>query len=228
MTGRSNKGQSQSQADPMVVAVVKEVLKSNDFMQTLSAIIKEAVSTQFEEYMKKQDKVIKDLLADNKTIKAENEILLQRVDRTEQYSRRNNIRIFGIPELENENLEEIVLNVFNNEMDLNIPLENIERCHRVGKQKKNSKPRAVLVKFASYRTRKLVYDNKRKLKSKGITVKEDLTSIRLGMYMKACESFDFKSVWSSDGAVFVKFKSKISRFDEISELEKFIVHSKKK
>lgn len=72
-----------------------------------------------------------------------------------------------------------------------------------------------------------MYDNKRKLKSKGVTIKEDLTSTRLEIYKKACESFDFKSVWSSDGAVFVKFGNKISKFDEIAKLEKFISDCKK-
>lgn len=227
MTERRNKGQSQPQADPAVVAVVKEVLKSNDFMQTISAIVKEAVSTKFEEHMKKQDKIIKDLLTENKKIKADNQLLSQRIDRTEQYSRRNNIRIFGISEIEGENPDEIVLKVLNDQMGLNIPMQNIDCCHRVGLQKKNGKPRAVLVKFASYRSRKLVYDNKRKLKSKGVTIKEDLTSTRLEIYKKACESFDFKSVWSSDGAVFVKFGNKISKFDEIAKLEKFISDCKK-
>lgn len=227
MTGRGSRNQSQSQADPAIVAVVKEVLKSSDFMLTLSAIVKEAVSANFEEHMKKQDKIIKDLLTENKNLRTENQSLSLRIDRTEQYFRCNNIRLFGVAETEGENPEDIALKVFNEKMGLNISLENIERCHRVGLQKKDGNPRGILIKFANYRFRKLVYDNKRKLKSKGITVKEDLTTTRLNIYKKACESFEFKSVWSYDGAVFVKFRNKSFKFEDMNELEKFISDKKK-
>ena len=57
----------------------------------------------------------------------------------EQYGRRNNVEITGIPDdISNENLKEKVIQVLR-EIQVNISSSDIEACHRIGKSKNLSK-----------------------------------------------------------------------------------------
>ncbi|KAF2902858.1 hypothetical protein ILUMI_03328 [Ignelater luminosus] len=56
-------------------------------------------------------------------------ILKERIDHLEQYSRPNNIRIFGMPEKQNENLEDSVIDIFEKKLNVHVPKEAIERIH---------------------------------------------------------------------------------------------------
>lgn len=86
----------------------------------------------------------------------------------EQYSRRNCLKITGIPEEKNENTDTLAPNVFNNlvlkENTEKISVKDISRSHRVGKYDPRRKPRDIIVKFTSYRDRAKVYGNKKKPK----------------------------------------------------------------
>ena len=84
--------------------------------------------------------------------------LQQDTDNLEQYTRRNSLRISGIPERAHEDLTDVCLNLFNMRMKLSpkITLNDIDRLHRVGKPEAG-KTRAVLVKFATYRARYAVF-----------------------------------------------------------------------
>ena len=61
----------------------------------------------------------------------------------EDYSRRSNIRISGVPEEENEKCEDKITNLFGQMGCTNIDLE---RCHRVGK-KEDGKKREIIARF---------------------------------------------------------------------------------
>ena len=129
-------------------------------------------------------------------IKTENEKLKQivnttffKVDELEQYGRRENIRILGVAERndERDDGEEVVTNVAKAlNVELNPELD-IQRVHRLGKKKKGpkAKPRPVIVRFASYKKRMEFMYKKSKLKVhpnfNGVYLTEDLTSLRAKM-----------------------------------------------
>lgn len=145
-------------------------------------IVKETTKTLFgEEFIKKLTKTITDVVQqeiDNKykkvftkleneinALKAENDKLHFANDKLEQYSRRNNICIFGIAEGPDNGVEESVLDLFKNQLQVNITSEAIDRCHRLGPLKKLSgqlktRPRPIIVKFTSYKYKHLVFTNK--------------------------------------------------------------------
>lgn len=87
------------------------------------------------------------------------------VDHQEQYSRRNNLRITGIQEKENEDVAKLTLDFINSKI-LNesqpIILEDIDRIHRVGR-KDDVSSRPILVRFSTYRARQRVYVNRLRL-----------------------------------------------------------------
>ncbi|XP_039275102.1 myoneurin-like, partial [Nilaparvata lugens] len=83
-----------------------------------------------------------------------------RADNLEQYQRRNCIRIFGVPEANKEDTDQLVIDVCKDKLGVNIELQDIDRSHRVGRRlavaASNTpppRPRAIIVKFVSYRQR---------------------------------------------------------------------------
>ena len=136
------------------------------------------------------------LLKKNANLRKENNDLKARIDKleaateaAEQYSRRNCIRVSGVPEENNENTDDIVLDVAR-AIDFNLDVEEIDRSHRIGKPK-STKPRDIIVKLATFRVRQRLLKNRKNLKTsmfdggrfKGESVNEDLTIFRSGYFI---------------------------------------------
>ena len=92
----------------------------------------------------------------------------------EDRSRRCNLRINGVTEKKDETWEQCedeIQNIFNE----NLVLENIdiERAHRSKGKTSSNKPRAIVCKLLSYKQKKEVLNNVKKLKGSDIFVNED-------------------------------------------------------
>jgi hypothetical protein len=138
-------------------------------------------------------------------------------DESEQYSRRNSLRISGVQESNSEDIVEKTLDLFNSTMDLDVSPEQIDRLHRVGKRS-DEKARSILVKFATYRTRNKVMRNRTLLKNvpqpqatdqgqTRIFINEDLTKYRSNLLYQARQlkkRDKIKDCWSWDGTILVK------------------------
>ena len=125
-------------------------------------------------------------------IKVENARLKQMVninayalDSLEQYSRRENIRIYGVPE-DNSNKDDGEKKLFEiaNALNINLNENDLQRVHRIGKKKNSSgtKPRSIIARFSSYKKRNEFLYSKSKLKQseeyQNAFIAEDLTSLR--------------------------------------------------
>ena len=60
------------------------------------------------------------------------------IERNEAYSRRNNVQIFGIPEVPDDNPESLVLDLFKQKLHVECQKQDLERVHRVGVQTLNN------------------------------------------------------------------------------------------
>ena len=164
---------------------------------------------------------IESLEKSNKNLQKTNDLLTARVtlleaqaDQAEQYSRRNCLRISGVPETPDENTDNIVLSIAN-DIDSEIQLQDIDRSHRIGnpKKKKKSTPRDIIVKFSTYRARADFYKQRTIMKERGHEgqfINEDLTRKRseyLYEARKLLKANNLKGAWSSDGTVLVKNNS---------------------
>ena len=119
-------------------------------------------------------------------------------DDLEQYGRRNNIRISGIPEPvlkddEVENTTPAVVALANEDLKVDPPLQlgDIEVSHRLRKPRhaKEDEPRSIIVRFRSKNERFRVISNRKQLKSYNLTseqpniyINEDLTSMRTKLF----------------------------------------------
>ena len=123
-----------------------------------------------------------------------NYLLERKCDDLESYTRRQNLRIVGIPEpADGSETADICLEKVKEEivkLDVNIDIDReIDRAHRVGPKKDrqgNPKERAMIVRFKSWRARTHVYQNRKK-DNANTRFYVDLTKRRVELKKKAVE-----------------------------------------
>ncbi|XP_072164898.1 uncharacterized protein [Diadema setosum] len=109
------------------------------------------------------------------TLRSEVERHNSAINKSERFSRRNNIRIVGIPESTNadEDCTALVENITKEKFGLDI---KVERAHRDGKASKD-RPRHILFKTLSYREKVDIMKNQRlKLAKEAYFMTDDLTA----------------------------------------------------
>lgn len=230
---------------------VNSIILDDKSMMIIAQTVQETVQKSLSEQLKNMveiiingvvdglSKRIESLENENKYLRQENNLLKDRIasienelDASEQYSRRNSVRIFGIPENSDnkESTDNVVINLCN-ALGANITLDEIDRSHRTGKPG-GPKPRPILVKFVSYRSRQKLYTKRRDLKDHsefGHTyINEDLTQHRSQLLYKArglAKIKQIESAWSSDGNILIRInengQSKTKRISTEHELEKY-------
>ena len=113
----------------------------------------------------------------------------EQMEYLENQSRRNNVRIDGIPEEDNETWETTeakVKQVLKDELNLaNAP--DVERAHRVGKSSRRpasarssaNRPRTIVCRLRDWKVRETILKSARRSKPDNIFVKEDLSPVTL-------------------------------------------------
>ena len=153
----------------------------------------------------KKDNIIDTMKSDMVNLNEKIEKLERIVDRQEQYSRRDCLLLHGIAERERENIDELILETLNEKMRIDLTSSDLDRTHRIGQRKAPSKkPRAVIIKFVSYNTRKFSFLNKKLLKETQVGIAESLTAKRMGILKKAREKHQFRNVWTADAKILYK------------------------
>lgn len=167
-------------------------------------------------------------------------------DKAEQYSRRNCLRISGIPESPSESTDQIVIDLAA-AVGADIKLDAIDRMHRLGKKpvpteapssSKPTRPRDIIVKLATYRARHNLYEQKAKLKFcgyKNTFINENLTRARSELYYLTRQLVKAKMIhgtWTSDGVIIVKpvdgFDVRLRRIETMGDLKNLKTYTQSK
>ena len=203
----------------VILPVVRELLETQErcfkaIMQMLIDNISEEVKdirntvNELKESLTFSQKDIDDAKSiskiETKIIKADEDIseaygdieyLLDGQESLENYSRRNNIKVFGIPEKDTNNssnpevweeCEAAVKKEIRTKLKVNPESMVIERAHRVGKRrdsfhhladgtKVKSRPRTIVAKFLSWEDKDRVLRSARSIKPDGIQFLEDFS-----------------------------------------------------
>ena len=143
--------------DDAISKQFEKFFSSEDFKKMLVATTMSVVSTVFKESIcSSLDEVIQENIMPLKKqiedLSAELNEMKKHANENEQYSRRCNIHIFGLPELENENCYEVFTEFCKMKLGCDLELCDIDRTHHVGRPRL-SKQRAIIVKFALIRVR---------------------------------------------------------------------------
>lgn len=224
------------------VLCFKEALKDSEILDALKVITnpnKQELADMVSGEIYKQLQPLRDELRQRdeviSSLKKNVHSLEQQIDDLEQYSRRESVRIAGIPENENENTDEIVLDVCSSmKLEPMLKPEDISVSHRVGKKDPNRSPRQIIVRFTSRKARERVYRSRTALRdvnrartgpnatTPGIFINEDLTSRRAKLASKArqmAKDGQFRDTWTYMGNVIVKDQhNRITRINKESDL----------
>ncbi|XP_071492562.1 calcium-activated chloride channel regulator 1-like [Diadema antillarum] len=131
------------------------------------------------------------------------------LNKQEQYSRRNCVRVYGIKESPHEDTDSLVCQMAREKLSVDLQPHHIDRSHRIGKQR-NPKdsggpapPRPVIVKLTSYRYRQMLITKRKSLKNTGMGIQEDLTEYNSKLLKAAQQHVKVQAAWSVDGRIFV-------------------------
>ena len=187
--------------------------KLSEFVEVNSRLMQ-----RVEELTKNQDNIY-DQLYDHK------------VDLTslDQYGRRENVEICGIPEtIKQEDLLPHIVEVMKSMGLKRITEKDIHNYHRIGKQS-NSRPRNVIIRFVNRKTAFTLLKNKKKLNSgryKRYFIIENLCPYNKQIFNKLYrlkKNKDIHSLWTFNGNVFVKVtendeRTQVFHLDDIDGL----------
>lgn len=205
MTRAANK------ADEKLGADIQDILFSEMFLDRFSDKVSIKVKNSLETVINKLEEKVTAVNARMDAIEKENECLRTAMDNLEQYSRRNNLRLYGLPESDaGVGVDEAILKLCKEKLGLNIRPEAIDRAHRLGQQR-GGKPRPLIIKFVDYNTRAMLFRNRKLLKSTGLVLFEDLTTARSSLRQEAAQKYGPRNVWTNDGRIFIKIDEHIHR-----------------
>lgn len=201
-----------------------EALKSANVANAISEAIINSVTKKLAEKFNLYDTKIASLEAEIQLLKSNHinsvdnipdetqKKLQHKVDILQQETKKNNIRLMGLKECDNENSENCMKKV--KELfatKLETPMNNeITAVYRAGK-KNMERPRHLVVTFSDTKIKNSIYNKKKLLKGTGIVMKEDLTLERLKIVKNLSEKYGFKNVWTANGNVFIKTEEGVER-----------------
>ena len=84
----------------------------------------------------------------------------------------------GIKERRQEVIDELVIQAIKSEIDIDIDVKDIDLTHWIGAKTGNNR-RNIILKFVRYSERRKVFNSKKRLKGKNLSITEILT--KLGM-----------------------------------------------
>ena len=218
------------QSAAIATQVMNDLVKNQEFVTLLKSIVGDAIQeklgvllTSIEKVQGELLELKNDLAKKNSKVKTLEEKVLEQkqsisklessVNNMEQYSRRSCIRIFGLEEKRGENTDTLVSEVIRTKLGVSLdPMKDIDRSHRTGSvpepsassdqsSVKKPRPRPIIVKLNTYRKRREIITNRRKLKGSGIVIAEDLTQKNQKLFAQTRAAQKIKSAWTSDGRI---------------------------
>ena len=210
-------------------SLIKEILQDEEVLKVIRDTVTQAMESKFQELLVSLEKQAGQILELEQKVKAKDSDLValkanaeadhnritklqSDLNTQEQYSRRNCLRIFGVPEADDENTDAIVCRIANNNLGVDLRPNDIDRSHRIRRRSPlisgPSKPRAIIVKLTSYKHRRRLIINRKKLKGSGLSICEDLTDSNRSLLHDAFldskkQNSKIVSAWSQDGRIIV-------------------------
>ncbi|XP_045501021.1 uncharacterized protein LOC123698447 [Colias croceus] len=143
------------------------------------------------------------VLSTLKHLHAQVNLLFKLYDHQETRSRKKILLIHGLPEENQEDTSELLVQFVRSNLKIpDFSTNNINRCHRIGRTGLD-KPRPILVKLSDLSTKNKLWYGKTALKSTGITISEFLTKQRHEAFVAARKQFGINKCWTRDGFVIV-------------------------
>ena len=111
------------------------------------------------------------LSAEAETLRMENSSLKEQLLKQELYTRRNNLKIYGLPETPPNRLEDDILHLLQG-AGITINPRDISTVHYISPVLRN-RPRSIIIRFLSFKDKSAVLMKRDLLKQKGVSLAED-------------------------------------------------------
>lgn len=151
------------------------------------------------------------------------EKLAHTVDNLEMQGRRKILLLHGVAELPKEDTAQVVADVVKQQLKMSdFTVNQIKRCHRMGKASTSQKPRPILFKMQTLEDRDEIWFTKTKLKGSGVTLSEFLTKARHDVFIAARDKLGVTKCWTKAGRIFVLgpdgSRHQVSSFQDLSTI----------
>ena len=136
--------------------------------------------------------------------------LTTKIDNLEQYTRRNSIRVSGLPERIDENTNTTIIRMAAEKLQVRLEERDIDRSHRLGRKMDDGRPREIIVKLVSHDTKVNILKSGKRLRGTNIYMNEDMTKYRSSLAFEARQLKRDKQIadtWTRDGHILIKNKA---------------------
>lgn len=154
MAGKATRN---SQSSEITQIPIPELLNNKDFFDLIKKTIKKTIREEMQELKQefaklskqvesnetnivslqieteRKNQEINDLEKRLKTQEDSTNRLQNKCNDAEQYSRRNCIRVFGIPESTGEQTDNVIMNIAKEKLGVELQLKDLDRSHRIGR-----------------------------------------------------------------------------------------------
>lgn len=208
--------------DQLIPVISQKVLES--IKPTLKQIINETLQPHLDDIktskdlIKKQESVIKKQEVEILALKNKYDRIEARLEEQEQYSRRTSLRFNNVKVATNPDgsikqpvdTDKIIKDICKTKLGVTLDTNDIGRSHPIGRSYDGKI--SVIVRFLSYRQRRLVFANKKKLKGDPdkLNICENLTKFRYDLVKRLSahrQANRIHSYWTHDGSIIVKATS---------------------
>ena len=120
----------------------------------------------------------------------------------EQYSRRGNLRIFGLEVPKDVDCNKFIAQFCMNKLQVKMQDSDIASSHPIPARNNSSdsNKKCIIVRFANRNIRNLVLQARKKLKGSGISISEDLTVVNIDLLNRLKKDQTISELWSSQQA----------------------------
>ena len=182
---------------PEVIDVITKAV-TNAIIETVTQRVYESLNHDIQVKLENMTKLEKDIT----DLKRKLEKASSDIRDHDLYSRRNCLRIHGIPESPDEKTDELVMKLSQEKLGVQLVPSDIDRSHRLTPRNAQSEgPRVLIVKFTRYNTRDQIYRARTELRGTKIFINEHLTKERQMLFNKVRESPKVKKAWTNDGRI---------------------------
>ena len=202
-----------------VAVAMTSYVTSQDFKDIIAKAVKEAVGQAMESVLKELKAEIAVLEGKVKTLEGTIEKVAAKANDNEQFSCRQNVRVTGFVEEDNENCAEKFVNLCREKIGLDVNDDLVDRAHRVGKKEEGTN-RAIIVTLKTHKDKLAILRNRKNLRGSGFYINEDLTKINQKLsYIARVTCTNVDTSWTVDGKIFVKRKSDGRRFQVANQFD---------
>ena len=149
---------------------------------------------------------------------------MQKSNYNEQYSRKNNIKIMGVPEEREETVEMLAdntLSILYGKAGVAVDPRNVVAIHRI--PGKAGMPKPVLMKMSNNHEKTKIMKKRKEMKAAGFRLVDDVTKMNTELINRLSLHENIDSAWYFNGSVFGKTtEGKRHKFDIFSNIGKII------